>query len=77
MAIICNFAKKNWIMSIILFVDEQLNLFVLLVILDINIILHLWEFSSPALADGFTLDFERQQVSSSLQNSPQYSGRSC
>ena len=30
----------------------------------------------PALADGFSLEFEWQQVSSSLQDSSQYSGRS-
>ena len=30
----------------------------------------------PALADGFTLEFEWQQISSSLQDSSQYSSRS-
>ena len=33
-----------------------------------------WEFYTPA--DGFSLEFEWQQVSSSLQDSSQYSGRS-
>ena len=33
------------------------------------IILLFWEFFSPALADGFSLEFERQQVSSSLRDS--------
>ena len=34
------------------------------------------EFFTPALADGFPLDSEWQQVSSSLQNFSQYSDRS-
>ena len=33
------------------------------------------EFFTSVLADGFSLEFERQQVSSSLQDSSQYSGR--
>ena len=36
----------------------------------------LLEFFTPVLADGFSLEFEWQQVSSSLQDSSQYSGRS-
>ena len=42
----------------------------------IIIIIILWEFFTPALAKGFSLEFEWQQVSSSLQDSSQYSGRS-
>ena len=42
----------------------------------IIIIIHSLELFSSALADGFSLEFERQQVSSSLQDSSQYSGRS-
>ena len=34
------------------------------------------EFFTTALADGLSLEFERQQVSSSLQDFSQYSGRS-
>ena len=34
-----------------------------------------WEFFMSALADDLSLEFEWQQVSSSLQNSSQYSGR--
>ena len=34
------------------------------------------EFFTSVLTDGFSLEFEWQQVSSSLQDSPQYSGRS-
>ena len=33
------------------------------------------EFFTSVLADGFSLEFEWQHVSSSLQNSSQYSGR--
>ena len=40
------------------------------------IILLIWEFSTPALADGFSLEFVWQQDSSSLQNSALYSDRS-
>ena len=36
----------------------------------------LLEFFTSAVADGLSLEFEWQQVSSSLQNSSQYSGRS-
>ena len=42
----------------------------------IIIILLLWEFFTPALADERLLEFEWQQVSSSLQDSSRYSGRS-
>ena len=35
----------------------------------------LWEFLTPVLTDGFSLEFERQQVSSSLLDSSQYSGQ--
>ena len=38
------------------------------------IILLLWKFFTPALADGPSLEFEWQQVFSSLQDSSQYSG---
>ena len=45
------------------------------IIIIIIIIIHIWEFFTPALADGSPLESKRQQVSSSLQDSPQYSGR--
>ena len=41
-----------------------------------NYNLFLFEFFTPALTDGFSLVFEWQQVSSSLQDSSQYSYRS-
>ena len=40
------------------------------------IIIYSLEFFTSALADGLTLEFEWQQVSSSLQDSSQYYGRS-
>ena len=42
----------------------------------IIIIIHSLELFTSGLADGFSLESEWQQVSSSLQNSSQYSGRS-
>ena len=42
----------------------------------IIIVLLLWEFFTPASTDGFPLESEWQQVSSFLQDSSQYSGRS-
>ena len=45
-------------------------------IIIIIIIIHSLEFFTPALADCFSLESEWQQVSSSLQDSSQYSGRS-
>ena len=40
------------------------------------IILFFWDFSPPALADGFPLESKGQQISPSLQDSSQYSSRS-
>ena len=40
----------------------------------IIIIIYSLEFFASVLADGFSLEFEWQQVSSSLQDSSQYSG---
>ena len=40
-----------------------------------QIIIIIIEFFTPGLADGFSLEFEWQQVSSSLQDSSQSSGR--
>ena len=42
----------------------------------IIIIIYSLEFLTSTLADGLSLEFEWQQVSSSLQDSSQYSGRS-
>ena len=41
----------------------------------VNYYLLLFEFFTPELADGFSLEFEWLQVSSSLQDSSQYSSR--
>ena len=42
----------------------------------IFIIIHFLELFPSALVDSFSLESEWQQVSSSLQDSSQYSGRS-
>ena len=38
--------------------------------------LTLGEFFTSASADGLSMEFERQKVSSNIQDSPQYPGRS-
>ena len=48
----------------------------IIIIIIIIIIIYSLEFFTSALADGLSLEFECQQVSSSLQDSSQYSGRS-
>ena len=48
----------------------------IIIIIIIIIIINPWEFLTSALADGCSLKFEWQQVTSSLQDSFQYSGRS-
>ena len=45
-------------------------------LLFVIIILLFWEFFTLALVDDFPLDSERQQVSSSLLDSSQYSDQS-
>ena len=50
--------------------------FSVIIIIIIIITFLFSKFFKPALADGFSLEFEWQQVSSSLQDSSQYSGRS-
>ena len=47
-----------------------------IIIIIIIIIIYSLEFFKPALADGLSLGFEWQQVSSSHRVSSQYSGRS-
>ena len=44
-------------------------------IIIIIIILLLFKFFIPALVDGFSREFEWQQVLSNYWNSPRYSGR--
>ena len=48
----------------------------IIIIIIIIIIITSWEFFTSALADGLSVEFEWQQVSSSLQDSSQYSSRS-
>ena len=52
----------------------QIQLIIIIII--IIIIIHSLEFFTSVLGDGFSLEFEWQQVSSSLLDSSQYSGRS-
>ena len=40
------------------------------------VIIDIFEFFIPRLVDSFSLEFGRQQVSSSVQDSSQYFGRS-
>ena len=47
-----------------------------IIIIIIIIIIYSFEFFISALANGFSLEFEWQKVSSSLQDSSQYSRRS-
>ena len=46
-----------------IFVEKKVLLLLLLLF---------WEFFSPALADGFSFEFEREQVTSNRQDSSQY-----
>ena len=55
-------------------VDHLAHPFVSIIIIIIIIIYS--EFFTFALVDGLSLEFEWKQVSSSLQDSSQYSGRS-
>ena len=48
----------------------------IIIIIIVIIIIHSLELFTSALADGFSLESEWQQVSSSLQDSFQYCGRS-
>ena len=49
---------------------------IIIIIIIIIIIYSLRVFFTSVLADGFSLEFEWQQVSPSLQDSSQYYGRS-
>ena len=45
---------------------------VIIIIIIIIIIWLIWKFFPPVLTDGFSLEFDRQQVYSSFQDSSQY-----
>ena len=53
------------------YLEKSKGLLLLLLLL-----LFTWAFFTSILTDGFSLEFEWQQVSSGLQDSSQYSGRS-
>ena len=63
-----NYSKSGLVIGIWWFVwiSKSYNHFILLI----------WKIFTPALADGFSLDSEWQQISSNLQDSSQYSNRS-
>ena len=67
-----SFLKSPALFSV--FWPTSTKLFIIIIIIII-IIIYSWEFFTSALADGLSLEFEWQQVSSSLQDSSQYSGR--
>ena len=68
---------KDWYFPVFYFLLLLLLLLLLLIIIIIIIIVIIpWEFFTSALADGFLLEFEWQQVSSSLRDSSQYSNPS-
>ena len=63
-----------WLVVVVLLL--LLLIIIIIIIIVIIIIVYSLEFFTSALADGLSLEFEWQQVSSSLQDSSQYSGRS-
>ena len=67
----CRDIKINNLVGSLFFVDYH---WILLPITRFLLFIPL-EFFTSVLADGFSLEFEWQQVSSSLQDSSQYSGR--
>ena len=56
-------------------VAENFMRLIIKIIIIIFIIIYSLEYFTSALADGLSLEIEWQQVSSSLQDSSQYSGR--
>ena len=71
-------AQKVFVAVCLLFTEkETASLFVQTLSLLLLLLLSTpCEFFISVLADGLSLEFEWQQVSSSLQDSSQYSGRS-
>ena len=61
----------QYLMTINNLLQEQFLLIIIIII-----IIYSLEFSTSVLADGFSQEFEWQQVSSSLQDSSHYSDRS-
>ena len=67
------FVLHNFFSSLVS--SKYLLMFSFIIIIIIIIIHFFFEFFTPALADRFSLESERQQISSRLQNSSLYSGR--
>ena len=83
MALFCAAVRRDTVslskfpfIIIIIIVVVVLVIVIIIIIIIIIIILLLCDFFSPAIVGGFLLEIEWQQVSSSLQDSSQYSGRS-
>ena len=55
---------------------NHLLIIIIIITTTIIIIIYSFEFFTSALADGLSQELEWQQVSSSLQDSSQYCGRS-
>ena len=72
---LCSLSVLSFLLVVVNFLSAfpvEFPIQILSVLIFIIIILLLWEFFTLALTDGFSLEFEWQKVSSSLQNS-QYS----
>ena len=51
-----------------------IKIIIIIIIIIVIVIIYSLHFSTSALADGLSLEFVWQQVSSSVQDSSQYSG---
>ena len=75
----CHWSKIYVILSVWVLLYLECNCvcnhIIIIIIIIIVIIIIPLEFLTSVLADGFSVEFEWQQVSSSLQDSSQYSGR--
>ena len=72
---VCAYTNESACAKIILEIYCFSGWYILCPFIIIIIIITPLEFFTSVLADGFSLEFEWQQVSSSLQDSSQYSGR--
>ena len=70
--------SAKWQVSLLLFInimsETSWRTVIIIIIKIIIIIIYSLGFFTSALADGLSLEFEWQQVSSSLYDSSQYSG---
>ena len=66
----------NFIIIIIIFIIFIFIIIIIIIIISTTTTTAPWDFLTWELVDGLSLEFEWQQVSSSLQDSCQYSGQS-